>query len=240
MRRTEPAPGAATTRPAADPDLHGSAPDVCALAILLVDVINDLEFPGGDRLLRQFLPAAKQIVALRQWARLFRVPVIYVNDNFGLWRSDFHELVKHCLEDGVRGRKIAEMLQPEESDYFVLKPKHSGFFCTPLELLLEHLEAHTLVITGVAANICVLDTATDAAMRDFKVIVPADCVAAINAAQTGYALRHVRNVLRGDVRPLELLPLEQLLDGHRKRKSIAGARNRRPSVRIARPSYTRA
>lgn len=96
-----------------------------------------------------------------------------------------------------------------------------------------------MVITGIAANVCVLDTATDAAMRDFKVIVPADCVASTSVAKTGYALRHIRSVLRGDVRPLELLPLEQLLEGRKPRKSIAGARLTQSSVRFARPSYTR-
>src|SRR3954462_4425946 len=109
-------------------DLHGNAPDKAAVALLLIDVINDLEFPEGDQLLHFALPMARRVAALAQRARAAAVPVIYVNDNFGRWRSDFHAQVEHCLRDGVRGRPIAELLRPDKDDYFVLKPKHSGFY----------------------------------------------------------------------------------------------------------------
>ncbi len=83
----------------------------------------------------------------------------------------------HCLNDGVRGQPITELLRPGQRDYFVLKPKHSGFFSTTLNILLDHLNVQKVVITGMAANICVLFTANDAYMRDFKLFVPSDCVA---------------------------------------------------------------
>jgi nicotinamidase-related amidase len=181
-------------------DLHGNAPDKSAVALLLIDVINDLEFPDGDQLLEHALPMARRIAALKERARGEGVPVIYVNDNFGRWRSDFTAQVEHCLEDGVRGRPIAELLRPGKDDYFVLKPKHSGFFSTTLDILLEYLGVRTVVLTGIATNICVLFTANDAYMRDFHLVVPRDCVASNTEAENRYALEQIRTVLKADIR----------------------------------------
>jgi nicotinamidase-related amidase len=187
--------------PAKNVDLHGNAPDHADVALLLIDVINDLDFPEGDQLLQHALPMARRIAALKQRARQEGVPVVYVNDNFGRWRSDLHAQVEHCLRDGVRGRPIAELLRPEKDDYFVLKPKHSGFFSTTLDTLLEYLGARAVVLTGMAANICVLFTANDAYMRDLHLAVPADCVASNTEEENRYALDQMRRVLKADIRP---------------------------------------
>jgi nicotinamidase-related amidase len=142
-------------------DLHGSAPDKHAFALLLIDVINDFDFPEADRLLKYARPMARNLLGLKQRAQKAGVPVIYVNDNFGRWKSDFRRTVNHCVMQG-RGRDVVKLLRPEESDYFVLKPKHSGFFSTTLETLLRYLETQTLILTGIAGNFCVLFTANDA------------------------------------------------------------------------------
>jgi nicotinamidase-related amidase len=187
--------------PSRNRNLHGSAPDKSDVALLLIDVINDLEFPEGDQLLAFALPMAQAIAALAERARQADVPVIYVNDNFGRWRSDFRAQVEHCLEDGVRGEPIVKLLRPAEDDYFVLKPKHSGFFSTTLDVLLRYLEAKTVILTGMAANICVLFTANDAYMRDLHLVVPADCVASNTQELNAYALEQMRMVLKADIRP---------------------------------------
>lgn len=179
-------------------DLHGNAPDRCAAALLLIDWINDLEFDGGDKLLPQALAAAKATAALRRRAKQAGVPVIYCNDNFGRWRSDFRTLLEHVLQDDVRGKPIAELLAPDDKDYFVLKPKHSGFLSTSLEVLLAHLGAHTLIMTGIAGNICVLFTAHDAYMRDFKLVVPRDCLASENELDNRHALEHMAKACKAD------------------------------------------
>lgn len=171
------------------------------MALLLIDTINDLEFPGGEELLQTALPAAKRIAQLKERARKAQVPIIYVNDNFGKWRSDFKRIVTHCLQDNVRGRPIAQLLEPDDEDYFVLKPKHSGFFSTTLDLLLEYLGTRTLVLGGFAGNNCVFFTANDAYMRDYKLIVPSDCIASINQADNDIALRQMQDVLKADTRP---------------------------------------
>jgi nicotinamidase-related amidase len=182
-------------------DLHGNAPDKSEIALLLIDVINDLEFEGGANLFQNALPAARKIARLKERAEQARVPVIYVNDNFGKWRSDFKRIVTHCLQDNVRGRPIADLLQPDDDDYFVLKPKHSGFFSTTLDLLLEYLGARTLVLTGIAGNNCVLFTANDAYLRDYKLIIPADCTASIRKEDNYNALHQMHEVLKADIRP---------------------------------------
>ena len=182
-------------------NLDGNAPDKSNIAVVLIDVINDLEFPEGDQLLETALPAARNIARLKQRAHEAKVPIIYVNDNFGRWRSDFKKIVDRCLHSDVRGRPIAELLAPDEDDYFVLKPKHSGFFSTTLDLLLEYLGARTLVLAGFAGNNCVLFTANDAYMRDYRLLVPADCIASNTPGDNENALRQMSQVLKADVRP---------------------------------------
>jgi nicotinamidase-related amidase len=179
-------------------DLHGSAPDKCSVALLLIDWINDLEFEAGEKLLPQALTAAKATAALRRRAKQAGVPVIYCNDNFGKWRSDFRSLLKHVLTDDVRGKPIGGLLAPDEEDYFVLKPKHSAFHSTSLDVLLAHLGATTLILTGTAGNFCVLFTAHDAYMRDFRLVVPRDCLASEEEADNRHALEHMAKTCKAD------------------------------------------
>jgi nicotinamidase-related amidase len=203
-------PGGPALRPLTA--LAGEAPQTSPVALLLLDVINDLEWQDGDLLFQHFEPAAPRIRSLATQARAAGVPVIYVNDNYGKWRSDCGALVEHCLEDGVRGRPIVEMLRPHSDDYFVLKPKHSGFFSTTLDLLLKHLGVRTLVLTGVAGNICVLFTAADAHMRDYGLVVPSDCVASNSPEENEHALTSMSGVLGADTRPSKDVDLVSLRD----------------------------
>lgn len=199
--------------PAKNVDLHGNAPDKSPLALLLIDMINDLEFAGAEQLLEHALPMARRLARFKQRAKAAAIPVIYVNDNFGRWRSDFNAQVEHCLHSGVRGQPIAELLRPEQDDYFILKPKHSGFFSTTLDTLLEYLGAKTLIVTGIAGNTCVLFTANDAYMRDLHLVVPSDCVASNSSPENDYALNQMRQVLKADTRPSDQLSFESLAAG---------------------------
>jgi nicotinamidase-related amidase len=192
-------------------DLHGNAPDTAPVALLLIDVINDLAFPEGKALRKQALPMAKKIAALKRRAKEAGIASIYVNDNFGRWQSDFQTLLRHCLDEDVCGQPIAILLQPEAEDYFVLKPKHSGFYATTLELLLQALGVHTLILTGIAGNICVLFTANDAYMRGYRLLIPADCVASQTVRENTSALRLMQTVLKADIRPSTALDLPHVL-----------------------------
>jgi nicotinamidase-related amidase len=178
--------------------------------LLLVDVINDMDFPGSEALVRQAVPMARRLAALKARATRAGIPSIYINDNFGKWRSDFRHLVDHCTHDDVPGREVARMLRPTEDDYFVLKPKHSAFFDTTLDTLLEYLDTDTVILTGIAGNICVLFSANDAYMRDLRLYVPSDCTVSNTQLDNDYALNQMRTVLKADITPSEMLDLTQL------------------------------
>ena len=171
-----------------------------AVVLLLIDVINDMAFPGADALVAQALPMAKRLQTLKTRLKDAGVPCVYCNDNFGSWRSDFRALVRHCVTDDVPGRRVASLLRPDEDDYFVLKPRHSAFYATPLDLLLRDLGADVVILTGIAANICVLFSANDAYMRGYRVVVPSDCVASNTAEDTRAALQQIETVLKADIR----------------------------------------
>lgn len=168
-------------------------------ALLLIDVINPMDFPGGEHLIRQALPAAGKIAALRKRLGEAGVPVIYVNDNFGEWQSDFSGQVRRCTADACPASEVGRMLLPGEQDYFVLKPKHSGFYSTSLDVLLQYLGVRTLILTGFAADICVLYTANDAYMRDYSIIVPSDCVGSESEALRKVALEQMADRLKARV-----------------------------------------
>jgi len=163
-----------------------------SIALLIIDVLNDMEFEEGKQLFKQALPMARKIAALKRRASAAQVPIIYVNDNFGHWRSDLKKQISHCLIDGVRGEPIARLLVPDHSDYFVLKPKSSAFFGTTLHTLLQYLEVRTLILTGLAADVCILFTAHDAHLRDYEIIVPSDCVASNTLPETRMALANMK------------------------------------------------
>lgn len=191
-------------------DLHGNAPDKSSTVLLIIDMISDFEFDGGERLVTFAEAIAKNIAALKKKAEKARVAVIYVNDNFGKWRSDFTKQLKHSQSKSVRGHRIARQLAPKKEDYFVLKAKHSAFYSTTLDLLLAYLGAKTLILTGVASDICILFTANDAYMRDFELYVPQDCVAASDEQTNEATLRYMEKVLKADTRPSDKIDFKKI------------------------------
>jgi nicotinamidase-related amidase len=159
-------------------------------ALLLLDLISDWTFPDAEKLLPHALTIVAAVASLKERCRRAGVPVIYGNDNQGRWRSDFRQVVASSLAAGGRGARITAALAPHDDDLFVLKPKHSAFFSTPLDLLLQHLGVRRLLLTGVASDQCVVATAMDARMRDYEVIVASDCVASQSRARNQRALTH--------------------------------------------------
>jgi nicotinamidase-related amidase len=193
-----------------DSDLHGNAPDRAKAALLIVDVVNDLEFEGGDHLLEPALEMAKHLARLKKRAVSLGMPRVYVNDNFGRWQSNLDTLVSYCLESKVRGQEIVRMLRPADDDYFVLKPKHSGFYSTPLHILLDYLHVRTLIITGLTADSCVMFTATDAYVRGYELYLPSDCVASIDPDSKEQTLKHMHRVLGAHIESSTELDLKRL------------------------------
>jgi nicotinamidase-related amidase len=213
-RSAQPISSASRSRAA---DLYGSAPDRSPVAVLLIDVINDMEFPGGDALAVRARPIGAKLAALRERARRAKVPTIYANDNFGRWRSDFSAQVEHCLNDDVRGCSLARILKPAADDYFVLKPKHSAFYQTCLGLLLEHLGVNTLIIGGLTTDSCVTFTASDAYLRGYSLRLLRDGCAALDAHGHRHALSHMERALHAEIAACDRVSLRK------------AARTRRPA-----------
>lgn len=179
-------------------------------ALLIIDMLSDWQFPRGDQMLAQAAGIAPPIEALRARCRQAGVPVVYINDNRGRWRSDFPSVAQHASEQPGQGGHIAQRLFPHEEDYCVLKPKHSGFYATPLELLLRHLHVGQVILTGVSTEHCVTMTATDARMRDFKVWCPEDAVASCDPGMRDRTLAQLRDTLDVRTQPSITLRLPQL------------------------------
>jgi nicotinamidase-related amidase len=190
---------AASDRIRADRTRKPIAVPATGTALLLIDVINDLAFEGSAGLVAQAEPMASRLAALKRRAIAAGVPTIYINDNFGQWRSDFRMTVAHCTSRSSPGRRVSQRLKPTSRDYFVLKPKHSGFFDTTLDTLLETLRIRRVILTGIAGNICVLFTANDAYMRELKIFAPADCIVSNTEADNHHALRQIDTVLKGHI-----------------------------------------
>lgn len=202
------------------PDLHGSAPDTSQTALLILDLISDFRFVDGARLYKHAEPLGRRIAALKKRAKAAGVPTIYVNDNFGRWQSDRQDIVRHCMRTESIGRKLVAQIAPEADDYFILKPKHSGFFGTPLHQLLTGIGARTLILTGLTSHQCVLFTATDAYVREFDLLIPRDCIAAMQRRQTKAALDIFRTALKASTSPATSLRFSRsggrLISGARK------------------------
>jgi nicotinamidase-related amidase len=183
----------------------------CPVALLLVDVVNAFDFEGHEAIVSAAQACAPRIATLRERCRHADIPVIYVNDNFGQWRSDFRATIEACQRQDKPGQRVTRALVPGEQDYFVLKPRHSAFYCTALEVLLGRLGSRKLIVVGFATNICVLYTANDAHMRGFEVLVPADCTASNSPELTEQALEHMRIASRASTAVSDSLDLELLL-----------------------------
>jgi nicotinamidase-related amidase len=168
--------------------------------LLLVDFFNPRGFEGGS-LSRATVRAAQRTARLKARLRRIGVPAVYANDNFGRWESEFAALVETCRSAQGDVGEVAALLAPERGDRSVLKPRHSAFYETPLEYLLQTLGAKCVVLTGVSADSCIMFTAHDAYLRELKLWVPADCVAAPMPAYTRAALVHMKRVLRASIAP---------------------------------------
>ena len=156
-------------------------------ALVVIDMINTYAHEDAERLresAEQVVPVVGELV---RRARAADAPVIYVNDNFGEWRSDHRALVEDALE-GEYGA-LVEPIVPDEDAMFVVKARHSIFYETPLEYLLGQEEIEEIVLTGQATEQCILYSALDAHIRHIPVIVPRDAVAHIHADLAEAALR---------------------------------------------------
>jgi nicotinamidase-related amidase len=170
-------------------------------ALLLIDFMNPMDFEGARAMAARAVRAATRAAALKAQMRVRHAPVIYANDNFGCWESDFAAVVASCQRRGGASAAMAKILAPTADDRSVLKPRHSAFFGTPLEFLLDELRVDALVLAGLAADSCIMFTAHDAYLRKYDLWIPGDCVASERESYRRQALSHMERVLKARVAP---------------------------------------
>jgi nicotinamidase-related amidase len=192
----------------ANAEIEAPASGSCAL--LIIDMITDLDFPGGVEMLPALAGAAEAIDRLRAQCREAGVPIVYVNDNFGQWHSERSRLVD--LSRGTPAEDIVTRLKPHEGDFFVIKPQFSGFYATNLAVLLPKLGARRLILTGISADICILFTAADAHMREYDLWVPSDCIASQDGQRTRWALDIMANSMKAETLSTAELDIAQWMD----------------------------
>ncbi|WP_404450769.1 cysteine hydrolase [Virgibacillus necropolis] len=169
-------------------------------AVIFIDIINDFNFERGEKLVEHTIEILPYLKKLKRYAKDNDVPVIYVNDHYGMWQADYHMLTDHCKNE--MNREIIEAMKPDDDDYFLIKPKHSAFFQTPLQSLLFQLGKKNLILAGIAGDICILFTAKDAYMYEYSLQVPENCTASNEKQGNEYALYLMRSVMNAKTEPL--------------------------------------
>lgn len=192
-------------------------PSPVPVALLLIDVITTFHFPDGDAILKHALSIRDALVRLKIRARRAGIPVLYINDNFGDWRSEKEVLIGRCLES--KGAQFVRPLIPDSEDYFVLKPMHSAFYMTPLEVLLRHLQVHSLILMGLTSSSCIAATAHDANMRGFDIAVPSDCSCGRSLGEHTDALKQIEAATGATVTPSASVRLPLLIRNARSSKT---------------------
>jgi nicotinamidase-related amidase len=177
------------------------------VGLLIIDMINDLAFDGADALVPKLGALTDRVLDLRGQADRLGAPVIYVNDNYGQWHSEKSRIVEACAAPGAKGAEMVRRIAPRDDDYFVIKPQVSGFYATNLPVMLPTLGVRRLVLTGIAADICVLFTAADAHMREYELWVPQDAVIGEHDERTAWALDIMRKSMDARTAPTTELSL---------------------------------
>jgi nicotinamidase-related amidase len=169
-------------------------------AVLFIDLINDFQFEGGEKLLTHTEEILPNILRLRQFAEENQLPIIYINDHYRLWQYNQAKIIDYCTNDA--NEHIMEKIKPKPNDYFLIKPQHSAFFQTPLQSLLQDLKRTHLIISGIAGDICVLFTAKDAYMYQYSMHVPKNCMASEVKEGNDYALYLLHSVMKANIDPI--------------------------------------
>lgn len=169
-------------------------------AVLMVDLINHFDFPGGDNLYKHTKEIVPHLKKLKKFAHKHELPVIYVNDHYNIWESDRNVIMNHCRND--RNKEILDAIKPEDDDYFLIKPMHSAFFQTPLQTLLADLGKNRLIMAGIAGDICLLFTGQDAYMLGYEMWIPKNCMASESVTGNDHALSLMKEVMNANIEPI--------------------------------------
>src|SRR3954463_5722601 len=190
--------------PAGQGRLHGMS----RTALLVIDMINSYDFEDAETLTRNVERVLPNMADLIQ--RAAQDPdalTIYVNDNFGAWTSNRDDLVKEAMDS--RFRELIEPIAPSEDTLFVVKPRHSAFYQTPLEYLLSSEDVDRVVMIGQVTEQCILYSALDAYIRHIGVVIPRDAVAHIHDDLAEAALKMMEVNMDAEIVDAEELAFAQ-------------------------------
>ncbi len=161
--------------------------------LLVIDVISDFAHPDGDTLLASFRECNDAMQAVLRDARSRGIPVIYANDNHGVWDGDAPGMIRRAIDAGPGGALVASVA-PQTGEPFIVKPRYSAFDSTPLELLLTEANLERLVLIGASLEMCVAQTAIDAREHGWKVTIVPDACPAVDADMAEVALAYLARV----------------------------------------------
>ncbi|KAF4408678.1 cysteine hydrolase family protein [Streptomyces lycii] len=168
-------------------------------ALVVVDMVNTYDHEDAELLVPSVRAALPAMAGLIDRARAEGVDIIYVNDNFGRWRSHHDEILRTAL-DGPYG-ELVEPIRPDGTSMFVVKARHSIFYETPLEYLLTQRDTPHIVLCGQVTEQCILYSALDAHIRRLRVTVARDAVAHIHPDLAEAALRMMERNMNAEIRP---------------------------------------
>jgi nicotinamidase-related amidase len=166
-------------------------------ALLVVDMLNPYEHDDADQLTQSVETIVNPLRELIARASDEGSELIFVNDNYGDWKVTRHDLADRAMK-GARPDLIEPILPPDGAD-FVMKARHTIFYMTPLEYLLQQKEIGHLVLTGQVTEQCILYSALDAYVRHFQVSVPRDGVAHIHGNLAEAALEMMARNMDADI-----------------------------------------
>jgi len=167
-------------------------------ALIVVDVINEAltGIFACDRV-SAIIPPLQKLV---EFARKNGMPVIFTNDAHLPGVDKELELWGNHSVKGTKGAEVVPQIAPVEGDFVIYKRRYNAFFQTDLHLLLTELGADTVIITGLLAHICVINTVAEAYFWGYKTFVPADCTDCADAKDYDYVIDYMSKIYNADVR----------------------------------------
>jgi nicotinamidase-related amidase len=166
-------------------------------ALIVVDMVQTYDFDDAERLVNNVERIVDPLRDLIQRAKRDADRVIYVNDNFGDWHSERQRLVETAL--ATEHAKLVEAIKPDDDATFIVKARHSIFYGTPLDYMLDMEGIEQIVLTGQVTEQCILYSALDAHVRSRPTVVPRDCVAHIDDDLAKAALKMMERNMDAEV-----------------------------------------
>jgi nicotinamidase-related amidase len=170
-------------------------------ALIVIDMLSPYDHEDAEALAESAKEAVPRISELLDRAAGDEdTMIVFVNDNFEHWDRQRDDLVRAAL-DG-RHPELIEPLKPPADAPFFMKGRHSIFYQTSVDHLLQVEGVKRLVLTGQVTEQCIQYSALDAYMRGYEVHVPRDAVAHINTEWADAVFGMLEKNMHADLTPV--------------------------------------